>query len=175
VEAADVYLNALDNAWSMTLKVTDGLTDKDLCQQPAPGANTIAWIVWHSARVEDVMVTQMLMGQPQVWNAGGWVQKFGMSKTPDRTGYNDTPKQVAAFRPPSRDALLAYASVVRDNTRRYLRSLTGAALDEKVKTWGDRAEPCSNLLDAVLKEAQQHAGHAAFVRGLLRGDAGLSS
>ena len=36
--------------------LTDGLTDEQATYQPTPDANSIAWLIWHSARVQDVQL-----------------------------------------------------------------------------------------------------------------------
>ena len=37
-------------------ELTDGLTEEVASYQPTPHANSIAWLIWHSARVQDVQV-----------------------------------------------------------------------------------------------------------------------
>ena len=34
-------------------ELTDGLTDEVSFRQPTPAANSIAWLIWHSARIQD--------------------------------------------------------------------------------------------------------------------------
>jgi hypothetical protein len=41
-------------------QVLAGLTDVQLRLRPAPGLNSIAWLLWHIARSEDVMVGVLL-------------------------------------------------------------------------------------------------------------------
>ena len=38
----------------------DGVALERLTQPPLPGANTIAWLVWHTARVQDHHVAELL-------------------------------------------------------------------------------------------------------------------
>lgn len=170
MEATALYQRSLDNAWEMVLTVTDGISTQELSKQPAKGCNSMGWILWHMARVEDAMVNVALLRRPQLWLSGGWHQKFGL-RSNEMRGIEDTPRQAAAFRVPSRDLLLGYASAVRDVTRGYLKSLTAEELDKKVPVpfWGNERQPRANLLFAVLKETQQHVGQAAYVRGLIRG------
>src|SRR5581483_8068436 len=37
-------------------EITDGLTDGQANYRPSPNANSIAWLIWHSARVQDVQL-----------------------------------------------------------------------------------------------------------------------
>src|ERR1700732_4403847 len=38
--------------------LTGGLADEVATYRPTPEANTIAWLIWHSARVQDVQVCE---------------------------------------------------------------------------------------------------------------------
>ena len=37
-------------------EIADGLSDDTANYRPAPDANSIAWLIWHSARVQDVQL-----------------------------------------------------------------------------------------------------------------------
>ena len=37
-------------------ELTDGLTDEVASYRPTPQANSIGWLIWHSARVQDIQV-----------------------------------------------------------------------------------------------------------------------
>ena len=57
--------------------LTDGLTDEVASYRPTPLANTIAWLVWHSARVQDVQVCD-IANTENVWTRDGWVDRVGL-------------------------------------------------------------------------------------------------
>src|SRR3989304_3849919 len=42
--------------------------------RPHPGVNTIAWLLWHSARIEDVALNRFLTDRPQVLEE--WLQRL---------------------------------------------------------------------------------------------------
>ena len=67
------YLDALK-------KAVDGLTPAELRWQPTLASNSISWIVWHMARVEDRWVNRVLRSDVELWIRDGWHDKFGMSK-----------------------------------------------------------------------------------------------
>ncbi len=58
-------------------ELTDGLTDQLACYRPTPSANSIAWLLWHSARVQDIQVAHVA-GVEEVWTRDGWVDRFGL-------------------------------------------------------------------------------------------------
>src|ERR1700722_1829650 len=74
-------------------ELTDGLTDDKANYRPAPNANSIAWLIWHSARVQDVQLAP-IAGVEQVWTADGWVDRFGLDLPRNDTGYGDGPAAV---------------------------------------------------------------------------------
>lgn len=45
-------------------EVTDGLSDPALTYRPTPDANSIAWLIWHSARCQDVQICAMTGAEP---------------------------------------------------------------------------------------------------------------
>jgi Protein of unknown function (DUF664) len=76
----------------------DGASLDALTTPPAPDANTIAWLVWHPARVLDDHVGDV-MGTEQLWCEGIWPSRFDLAPDPSNTGYGHTPEQVLAIRP----------------------------------------------------------------------------
>jgi hypothetical protein len=49
----------------------DGADLATLTRSPAPGANTIAWLVWHSGRVQDHHITELIDAE-QIWVGDDW-------------------------------------------------------------------------------------------------------
>jgi len=69
-----------------------------LTEPPASGANPIAWLVWHLARVQDHHIVEIL-DTDQLWVGGDWAPRFGLGPGPGNTGYGHSPEEVAAVRP----------------------------------------------------------------------------
>ncbi|ETZ96380.1 dinB superfamily protein [Mycobacterium kansasii 662] len=63
--------------------LTDGLADEVANYRPTPEANSIAWLLWHSARVQDVQVAH-IAGVEQVWTRDGWVGPLRSGPAPRR-------------------------------------------------------------------------------------------
>jgi len=66
-----------------------GLTDAQVRGRPHPGVNTIAWLIWHAARVEDVGVNRFVVDGAQVLD-GGWLERLGGGRRDVGTGMTDT-------------------------------------------------------------------------------------
>lgn len=144
----------------------DGLDLDRLTEAPAPGANPIAWLLWHRARVQDHHVAELL-GVDQLWTTGDWAHRFGLSPDPSNTGYGHSAEEVAAVRPERPEALLEYLDAVDGRTRAMLESVVPADLDRVVDRRWDPPVTLGVRLVSVADDCLQHAGQAAYARGLL--------
>ena len=143
-----------------------GLDAEHLGRAPSPGANPIGWLTWHLARVQDHHVADLL-GEDQIWVTGPWAERFGLDPDPHDTGYGHSPDDVARVRPDGPDAIEGYLAAVADRTRTYLSGLGPTDLDELID---DRWSPPVTVgvrLVSVADDDIQHAGQAAYARGLL--------
>jgi uncharacterized damage-inducible protein DinB len=142
------------------------LTPDQLRQVPAPGANSIGWLVWHLTRVQDSHLTEVAGGE-QVYVTGDWAARFGLPADPSDTGFGHTAEQVAGVRPESWQALVEYYGAVHERTTGFVATLTPADLDRIVDREWDPPVTLGVRLISVLDDDLQHAGQAAYVRGLL--------
>ena len=135
-------------------------------------ANTIGWLVWHLTRVQDAQIAE-LMGEKQVWTAGGWVDRFNLPFDPAATGYGHSADDVGAVRADA--GLLAdYYDAVHTRTINYLHTLTEADLPGIVdKSWNPPVTLAVRVV-STLSDDLQHAGQASYVRGLAK-RAGIAS
>jgi DinB superfamily len=146
--------------------VVDGLDLETLCESPTPGANSIAWLIWHAARVQDHHVAEILETD-QVWTGNGWAARFGLDPDPANTGYGHSADDVAAVRPRDPAVLIEYLAAVDRRTRTRLESLTPAELDRVVDRRWDPPVTLGVRLVSIADDSLQHVGQAAYVRGLL--------
>ena len=70
--------------------VLAGVEEAQLRRQPAADQNSLAWLLWHAARWEDVIVHSWVCNQPQVFDRQHWHDKLatgtrhvGTAMTPD--------------------------------------------------------------------------------------------
>jgi hypothetical protein len=93
--------------------------------------NSIAWVLWHMARSEDIGV-HLVGGRKQVFEEGNWAPMLKVADRHGGTGH--TPADVARVSTGiDLAALLAYRAAVGQRTQEVLRSLTPAALERKVE------------------------------------------
>jgi hypothetical protein len=143
-----------------------GLDADQLVESPSPGTNHIAWLIWHLARVQDSHVAELLESD-QLWTTGDWAGRFGLEPDPWNTGYGHSPSDVATVRPESPAALLEYVDAVTGRTNEFLTGLTPADLDRVVDRNWDPPVTLGVRLVSIADDCLQHAGQAAYVRGLL--------
>jgi Protein of unknown function (DUF664) len=161
----DLLLDGFDRVRDAVHGVLDGLTVESLCWRPVAGANPMGWLVWHLTRVQDDHVAAAA-GVEQRWHADGWVERFGLPFGDDATGYGQDPAEVAKVAVGA-DLLAAYHDAVHAATAAYLRTLGDADLDRIVDRRWDPPVTLGVRLVSVLEDDLQHAGQAAYVRGLL--------
>lgn len=147
-------------------EAVDGLDAEQLSRAPAPGANTIAWLVWHLTRVQDAHIAEILETD-QIWVAGDWARGFGLEPDPSNSGYGHSPAEVAAVRPERPEALLDYLDAVDARTREMLAGLRPADLDRIVDRRWDPPVTLGVRLVSIADDDLQHAGQAAYLRGLV--------
>jgi hypothetical protein len=129
-----------------------------------PGANTMAWLIWHLARVQDDHISE-LVGQEQVWITGGWVERFNLPFDHAATGFRQSTSEVAAVRVEA-DLLAGYYDAVHAGTIDYLHTLSEADFAKIVDTSWDPPVTLAVRLVSILADDLQHAGQASYVRGL---------
>jgi uncharacterized damage-inducible protein DinB len=149
-------------------EVVEGLAPQQLGHRPGPRSNSIAWVVWHLARVQDDHVAEVA-GLEQVWTSQGWHERFGLPFEPSDTGYGHSPDQAAKVQVESGEVLTGYLDAVHQQTLRYVEGLRDADLDRVVDTRWDPPVTLGTRLVSVVNDDQQHVGQAAYVRGLIWG------
>ncbi len=145
-------------------ELTDGLSDEVSSWQPVPGANSIAWLIWHSARQQDAQLCD-IAGTEQVWTRDGWVDRFGLDLPRDAHGYGHTAEEVGKVRAPA-DLLAGYYHAVHKVTLEYIASVTAEELGRVVDPNWNPPVTASVRLVSIIDDAAQHLGQAAYVRGI---------
>ena len=80
MDAIDLWLLRYESVHTFVADdLVDGLTEAQVRGRPVPGANPVAWLIWHAMRVEDVCVNRFILDRPQVLDAG-WSQRLQISR-----------------------------------------------------------------------------------------------
>ncbi|HEY7606458.1 MAG TPA: DUF664 domain-containing protein [Actinomycetes bacterium] len=165
--SAELLADAFGRIRGVVHRAVDGLTAEQLASRVDPQANSIAWLVWHLTRIQDDHLADAFQAE-QVWVAQGWVERFGLPFDPRDTGYGHQADDVAAVRVASGDLLVGYHDAVHEQTTRYVGGLGDADLARIVDRSWDPPVTLGVRLVSVIADDLQHAGQAAFVRGILQ-------
>ena len=150
-------------------KALKGMTQADLNQLPNPECNSMGWLAWHLTRVQDSHVAD-LMENKQLWLSERWHARFNRTPSAKDTGFGHSSEDVAAFKSPDIDIVLAYHRAVLERTKRYISSLSASDLDRELnEPWYQPLPTVGVRLISVMADNLQHVGQIAYVRGLLKG------
>lgn len=166
VTAVDVLTDGFTRIEESTAAALEGLTVEQLHHRPTPTANSIAWLVWHLTRVQDDHVAGVA-GTEQVYVSEGWHERCALPLPVADHGYGHSAEQVGMVQVEGPELLLDYLRAVTRQTVRYLESLTEEDLSTVVDTRWDPPVTLSVRLVSVVSDDLQHAGQAAYLRGLL--------
>lgn len=108
----------------------------ELLRTAPPGLNSIAWLLWHMARTEDIAVNGVLRETLPVLERDGWSERLGIDTATIGTG--DSSAQTAHLnRDVDLDALKAYRDAVGRETRAFVSTVDFDTLAQPIRG-GDR-------------------------------------
>ncbi|MHB1431198.1 MAG: mycothiol transferase [Streptosporangiaceae bacterium] len=166
MKTAEMLADAFGRISDVVHSSAAGLTAEQLAFRPGPDANSIGWLLWHLTRVQDDHVSE-LAGTEQVWTAAGWAERFALPFGDAATGWGQSSAEVGAVRVASADLLTGYHDAVHARTLAFLATVTEASLDEIVDERWDPPVTLGVRLVSVISDDLQHAGQAAYLRGLI--------
>ena len=147
----------------------EGLSPEELAWRPDEDANSICFLTWHLGRAEDVWITDYALKKPQIFESGGWADRWGIPA--GNSGFAYTREQLAGFPNPPLDEIKQYRAEVRGESIAYLRSLS--ANDFDVVPASDhprrRGYTIGRVWSHLIVEIAQHVGQISYLRGLQKG------
>ena len=99
MKSNELLSDAFGRIREAVVETLEGVDDEALARRPAGRGNSIAWLIWHLSRIEDVQVSAPA-GLEEVWTSHGFAGRFNLPLPQDDTGYGYTSRQVeTAFKP----------------------------------------------------------------------------
>jgi len=172
--------NVAGNKGSGAERAFAGLSDEQMRVRPREDLNSLAWLMWHIARAEDIFVNVVLGGRAQVVD-DGWAGKLGVTRRD--FGIGMTSAEVTELtRQIDLAALREYRDTVGRRTREFVEGFDwdgtiaaeamekaaaqggfGVRTDGVVKIFTGR--PRTAILSGIaLMHPATHIGEAATVR-----------
>lgn len=164
--AAHLLADAFARIRQIIHRAVEGLTPEELSARVDDEANSIAWLVWHLTRIQDDHIADVAESE-QVWTSSGWADRFALPFDESATGYGHSSDEVAAVRVESGELLTGYHDAVHERTLAFVEPLTNPDLGRIVDESWDPPVTLGVRLVSVISDNLQHAGQAAFVRGIL--------
>lgn len=161
-----ILIDAFERIKETVHRTVAELGEAQLSYRPSEDANSIAWLVWHLTRIQDNHLAELIK-QEEIWTGAGWAEKFDLPFDSSTTGFGHSSGEVGMVAATA-DQLTGYYDAVHDQTLAFLRSLTPKDLDTIVDESWDPPVTMGVRLVSVLADDLQHAGQAAYVRGLLQ-------
>jgi len=168
MEAVELITKSLEQSQGDVNKALDGLTQQEVAWSPKPDCNSIAFILWHMVRVEDMFVNRMIQGKPELYESAGWAGKLGTPPGDSGGGGRYTLEQLQAWPVPTLETLLGYRNAVREGTLALLKTATSSKLDETPASTRFPGN-VGALLSRMITEIAEHSGQIAYLRGQQRG------
>ncbi len=127
--------------------VLEGLADEDYSVMPTEKDETIAWHLWHIARIEDLVSNLLIARQSQIFD-DDWMDR--MNVTVKDTGNVMSDSEIISFsRHVKKQELINYRNAVGCQTCAVIKSLTPSDLKRK---------PESEYLDRLVSEVVYWTG-----------------
>jgi DinB superfamily len=162
---ADLLLDSLSRVRETAHSVLDDTPEELLATPPAPGTNTVAWLVWHLTRGLDEQVAEVF-GHDAVWETGGWRERMALPLPADAHGYGMTFDEVLLVRA-SADDLRGYLDAAFAAAEEAIRTVTDSDLDRVVDENWDPPVTLAVRLVSVVDDSTQHVGQASYASGIL--------
>jgi hypothetical protein len=119
------------NVWSFEDEILNELDESDFRSIPPGSEHSIAWNVWHIARIEDVTMNLLVAGTQQVYFAGDWFNRLGIDF--HHTGNAMSTEEISALSTNiDIEILREYRVAVGLRTREIVSGLTQAQCKQSV-------------------------------------------
>lgn len=106
--------------WSFEDEVLDDMTEEQIRRIPQNCDHSVAWNIWHIARIEDVAMNLLVAGGPQILHRDNWLERMKISN-------RDTGNAM------KREAITALSDTIDIEALRAYRLSVGRATHEIVK------------------------------------------
>jgi hypothetical protein len=140
--------------------LVSGMSEQQLRHSPHPALNPVSWILWHTARCEDMAVNRLIADRQQVLDDGSWATRIGVSLRQIGTGM--TGEEVGDLcERLNLSELVAYREAVTERTEEAVTRLPVKELSEELTV---------QMLRKVLVEEGAGGSAAESIAGMYRGN-----
>ncbi len=120
-------VRAVNTLWE---RAVSDMTLEHVNHHERPGVLPLAFSLSHFMRMQDLSVSRAFLGEPPLWESGGWARRVGVAV--DRLGREETVEEMEKLRFADFSAWVAYQSQVIERTSRALDTITEEMLSQVV-------------------------------------------
>jgi len=162
METVDYIKNSLSFAHRALVDACNG-TPEQLHFLPVNGSHSIAWCLWHTARVEDGVINRRARGAESIWNED-WAKRTGLAL--EGTGNGMTDQEAGKVRITDMEAFRAYQGAVFSQTEAFLDSIADEDLKRELPTRTGTETIGEAISLHMLGHFNGHRGEINFLRGM---------
>lgn len=167
MDAVEFMRKGFDRLHSTITDAVKDLTLEQINFRPDNQHYSIAWVLWHAVRTEDLVLRSLVQKQPEIWVEGRWHQRLDLPEKGQGTG--QTPQEAQSIAINDMDSFMAYAREVWANTDSLLQSLSPEDLD-RMYPWRRAAsgeEPLGQIIGThVMAHIYGHRNEIYWLRSL---------
>lgn len=138
-------------------------TDEQLHFVPENGSHSIAWCLWHTTRIEDLIINMRVLKEPLVWNEE-YAKRIGLPA--DGFGAEQSNEEAQEVHIADMDAFGEYQEAVWAKTASYLENATDEDLGVEVPTRDGTETVATAISLHMLGHFNGHRGEINTLRGM---------
>ncbi len=158
----DFVQRGLDFAHAALRDARNG-TDAQLHFVPPNGSHSIAWCLWHTARIEDLIINDRAQGGSVLWNAE-WAERVGLPFEGFGAGMSDADAQQIHIR--DMEAFGAYQEAVWAATETFLSAADDETLAREIPSRNGTETVGEAILLHMIGHFNGHRGEINTLRGM---------
>ncbi len=162
MSTVDFIKRSLDFAHRALADARNG-TEEQLHFVPEQGSHSIAWCLWHTARVEDLIINGRVRQQQPIWN-DQWARRTGLPAEGTGNGLSD--EEAQRIRISDMDALAEYQEAVWEQTRQFLSTASDEDLEREVPSRTGTESVGEAISLHMLGHFNGHRGEINTLRGM---------
>ena len=145
----------------------DALTGQSLTQLhfvPDGESHSVAWVLWHAARIEDLIIQGVGQSKPDLWRGANWAERTGLPAKGFGTGQKTEEARAVGIQ--DLDAFADYQAAVAAATDEFIAALSDDDLTREV-TVGERHETLGQAMNLhLITHLNGHRGEVNLIRGM---------
>lgn len=143
----------------------EGQTVEQMHFVPEGESHSVAWILFHTTRIEDLMINGICQQKPHIFDEGNYAKRIDFPEQGFGTG--QTTEEARAVEITDLDAFTEYAEAVYASTNTFLDGMSDDSELEREVKLGERTETVSdNIRLHLLTHLNGHRGEVNLIRGM---------